>query len=175
MADCITSIPKVFRIPQCKQNPKLVALMMPFDAAFLPVSSTIKKVALSVELECKRVDDIWHDSEIIQDVFELIFQSAFVVCDFSGKNPNVFYEAGIAHTLGRDVIPIVQNEGDIPFDLRQHRYIKYMLNNEGLIALERKLAVRMKELMKQHVQMTSNTPISPVFVRRTNYEDRVLY
>jgi hypothetical protein len=54
-----------------------------------------------------------------------------VVCDLSGKNPNVFYEAGIAHTLGKEVILITQSMDDIPFDLKALRCITYHNNGEG--------------------------------------------
>jgi hypothetical protein len=72
-------------------------------------------------LNCDRADNIWKESAVIQDIFGLIYRSYIVVCDFTGKNPNVFYEAGIAHTLGKHVIPITQHADDIPFDLRQGR------------------------------------------------------
>ncbi|MBK9356824.1 MAG: hypothetical protein IPN08_05460 [Bacteroidales bacterium] len=77
-----------------------------------------------MELECRKANDIWENSTFIQDIFELIFTSKIVVGDFSGKNPNVFYEIGIAHTLGKTVIPITQSINDVPADLR-HRVLKY--------------------------------------------------
>jgi hypothetical protein len=55
----------------------------------------------------------------------------------------VFYEAGIAHTLGRDAILITQSEHDIPFDLRHLRYVKYLNNAEGRAALTQALQSRM--------------------------------
>jgi len=64
------------------------------------------------------------------------------VCDFSGKNPNVFYEAGIAHTLGKHVVPITQSKQDIPFDLQHHRHAKYLNNGEGLEKLKQELYSR---------------------------------
>ena len=82
-------------------------------------------------MKALRAKDIWLHSAVIQDVFSLIFRSAIVVCDFTGKNPNVFYEAGIAHTLGKHVVPITQADADIPFDLRHHRYLSYLNNGEG--------------------------------------------
>ncbi|MCT7486360.1 hypothetical protein N5T98_04880 [Aliarcobacter cryaerophilus] len=59
---------------------------------------------------CKRADDIWEDHTFIQDIFSLIYKSKIVIVDFTGKNPNVMYETGIAHTLGKIVI---QNLADI--------------------------------------------------------------
>lgn len=54
-----------------------------------------------------------------------------------------FYEAGIAHTLGKNVIPITQNIEDIPFDLRHHRVLKYLKNSEGLQELKQGIENRL--------------------------------
>ncbi len=81
-------------------------------------------------------------ASIIQDVVSLIDRSRIVVCDCTDRNPNVFYEAGIAHTLGRDVILTTQSEHDIPFDLRHLRYIRYMNNAEGRTAMTTELLER---------------------------------
>lgn len=136
--------PQVFNIPNNPINPNLVSVMMPFDASFDRVLETIRSTCLDLYLECKRADDIWNNSIIIQDIFELIYCSSVVIVDYSNKNSNVFYEAGIAHTLGKPVIPITQNDNDVPFDLRHHRYIKYLNNSEGLRELEAKLKDRIK-------------------------------
>ena len=76
----------------------------------------------------------------------MIFRSRVVVCDFSGSNPNVFYETGIAHTLGKHVIPITQSSDDVPFDLRHHRYILYLNNGEGRAKLQQHLQRRLARL-----------------------------
>jgi hypothetical protein len=75
------------------------------------------------------------DSAIIQDIFNLVFRAQIVVVDFTAKNPNVMYETGIAHTLGKTVIPISQSMDDVPFDLKHHRVLTYLRNGEGLAAL----------------------------------------
>lgn len=140
--------PTVFQLPEHEKiDAVLLSAMMPFDAGFDGVHTTITQAAEDVGLRCRRADDIWEAPSIIQDVVSLIDRSKIVVCDCSGKNPNVFYEAGIAHTLGRDVILITQNEYDIPFDLRHLRYIKYLNNGEGLVALRQKLANRIRTII----------------------------
>ncbi len=140
--------PSVFEIPEEPLNPKLVSVMMPFDASMGGVYTTIKSAADDNAFLCLRADDIWDASTVIQDVFSLIFRSFIVVCDFTGKNPNVFYEAGIAHTLGKHVIPITQSDGDIPFDLRHHRQLRYLNNGEGLAVLRTELGKRIATLDK---------------------------
>ncbi len=138
--------PNVFRVPDGEVDYSLVSAMMPFSGGFSPVFDSVKSASSSAGLTCKRADDIWDDSTVIQDIFSLIFRSYIVVCDFTGKNPNVFYEAGLAHALGKHVIPITQSADDIPFDLRHHRYISYLNNVEGRSDLQDKLTERLKTL-----------------------------
>ena len=140
--------PNIFEVPTESVDPKLISVMMPFGQTMSPVYEAIKAAAIQSGYYCVRADNIWNHSTVIQDVFSLIFRSSIVVCDFSGKNPNVFYEAGIAHTLGKHVVPITQSESDIPFDLQHHRYAKYLNNGEGLIDLARRLQERFETLSR---------------------------
>lgn len=139
--------PGIFNIPSESVQENLISVMMPFDSSLKGTYRAIQNVASESGLTCLRADDIWEHSTIIQDIFSLIFKSHVVICDFTGKNPNVFYEAGIAHTLGKHVIPITQSENDIPFDLKHHRYIKYLNNSEGLEDLEEDLVKRLRFLI----------------------------
>lgn len=85
----ITFSPRVFEIPETpKPNSKLVAIMMPFGG-FDGVHAAIKGACTSVGLESKRADDIWDNSTILQDIFDLIYAAEIVVSDFTDKNPNV--------------------------------------------------------------------------------------
>lgn len=136
--------PTVFPLAEHERvEPKLVSVMMPFAAEFGVVFEAIKAAATGADLQCRRADDIWENASIIQDVVSLIDRSRIVVCDCTGRNPNVFYEVGIAHTLGREVILLAQNEHDIPFDLRHLRHVRYLNNGEGLAALTAALQARM--------------------------------
>jgi AbiJ N-terminal domain 5 len=138
--------PTAFKIPLEKTDPALVSAMMPFSGAFAGTYDAIQKACGQCGLTCERADNIWKESAVIQDIFGLIYRSFIVICDFTDKNPNVFYEAGIAHTLGKHVIPITQHNEDIPFDLRHHRFLRYLNNREGLATLANSLAVRLKFL-----------------------------
>jgi hypothetical protein len=140
--------PTVFQIPEHENIERsLASAMMPFDAGFNPVYESIRQAADNAGLRCRRADDIWENAAIIQDVVALIDRSRVVVCDCSGRNPNVFYEAGIAHTLGREVILITQSEHDIPFDLRYLRHIRYLNNAEGRAALTEALQSRIQTIL----------------------------
>ncbi|MCY4108884.1 MAG: hypothetical protein OXG11_07645 [Chloroflexi bacterium] len=139
--------PNLFQIPNEPLEHDLVSVMMPFDMEFSATYEAIKGACSHAGLRCLRADDIWDHSTVMQDVFSLIFRSFVVVCDFSSKNANVLYEAGIAHTLGRHVVPMTQSEGDVPFDLRHHRFLTYLNNDEGRAKLTDELAKRLSTLV----------------------------
>lgn len=144
-AKTITFSPSVFNIPEGEIENDLIAVMMPFSG-FDSVYTSIKKASSNAGFRCLRADDIWNNSTIIQDIFDLIFNAKAVIVDFSGKNPNVMYETGIAHTLGKVVIPIAQNVSDIPSDMIHHRSLIYLKNGEGLIGLETELSKKLNQL-----------------------------
>ena len=58
-----------------------------------------------------------------------------IVVDLTGRNPNVFYETGMAHGLNKDVIPISQSLDDVPFDLGCRRILIYWNNSNGGVEL----------------------------------------
>ena len=120
--------------------------MMPFDAGFAGTHMAIAQACADAGMKCQRVDDLWEHATVIQDVFSLIWRASIVVCDFSERNANVFYEGGIAHTLGKPVVPITQHKSDVPFDLQHHRYLQYLNNVEGLARLQQELAKRLRTL-----------------------------
>jgi hypothetical protein len=142
----ITFKPSVFKVPKEPPSDKLISVMMPFNAAFKGTYDAVHRVADHMGLECLRADDIWEDSTFIQDIFSLIFRSHVVVVDFTGRNPNVMYETGIAHTLGKTVVPITQSLDDIPSDVGHHRALKYLPNEEGYRDLSNSLWKRFKPL-----------------------------
>lgn len=143
--------PSAFDVPETDTEKDLIAVMSPFAPQFEEVFQTISWAGNLEGYRALRAKDIWQSSTVIQDVFSLIFRAHIVVCDFTGKNPNVFYEAGIAHTLGKHVVPITQSAGDVPFDLQHHRYVLYLNNKEGRGDLSASLQSRFGALKNRDV------------------------
>jgi hypothetical protein len=140
-------VPKVFRLPvEIPAEQDLVAVMMPFEARFDSVYEALQLAVAESGMRCQRADDIWINNHIVDDIINLIWRARVVVADLSSKNPNVFYETGIAHTLGREVIQIAQSIDDIPFDLRAIRSLTYLNNREGLEHLKVQIVERLKYL-----------------------------
>lgn len=140
---------KLFNIDELYEpNSKLISAMMPFDGGFTKVYETFKECAKAVRMECLRADDIWDEAVVINDVVKLICNSRIVIADCTDRNPNVFYEIGIAHALGKEVILVTRSPSDIPFDLRHIRYIKYLNNEEGHGELAKALLARIEKIIE---------------------------
>ncbi len=140
----VTFSPQVFEIPNKAQNDKLVTVMFPFKQQ--KSFEAVKQACYNLHLDCAKADDIWENPTFIQDIFELIFTCRVIVADFTGKNPNVFYEVGIAHTLGKTVVPITQSMADVPSDLGHHRALLYYPNEQGYKDLTTDIEKRLKTL-----------------------------
>lgn len=139
--------PKVLQFPTSEPfDPDLVAVMMPFSPAFAAVYESLKAGIEAAGMRCLRADDIWERDHILDDVLSLIWRARVVIADLSEKNPNVFYETGIVHTLGRDTILVAQSMNDIPFDLQGIRALKYLNNGEGRAELSRGITNRLNTI-----------------------------
>ena len=63
--------------------------------------------------------------KIIDQIWDGIHAARVLVAELTGRNPNVFYELGLAHALQKPVVLVASNEGDIPFDVKHIRVIYY--------------------------------------------------
>jgi hypothetical protein len=63
----------------------------------------------------------------------LIAQARIVIANVSSRNPNVMYELGIAHGLGKTVVMVAKTLKDVPFDLTHQRILLYT-NRSDLIS-----------------------------------------
>ena len=111
------------------RDSSLVAVMMPFDTEYDAVYDAIKKAVSDAGLYCQRVDDIWDSDHIMADVASLLWRAEVIVADLTGRNPNVFYEVGLAHALPRKTVMLTQDSSDVPFDLRSIRYLRYDMDD----------------------------------------------
>jgi len=95
-----------------------------------------------------RADDLYgHD--VMEDIWSMILSAEVVVADITGRNANVFYELGIAHTLGKPVILITQTTEDIPFDLNRYRHVIYEDNADGYDKLQRGVAGALADVLRR--------------------------
>jgi len=118
-----------------------VFVIMPFLKDLKPVyEDHIRNTVQELHLSIARGDDFFTAKSVMSDIWDAINSCRIVIADCTGRNPNVFYEIGMAHTLGKPVILISQNKDDIPFDIQHIRYIIYEFTPRGMSEFEKKLA-----------------------------------
>jgi hypothetical protein len=133
--------PEIFPEPHQAHEYTDVFVAMPFDTKLQPVfNDHIKKVCQDLKLSVSRADHFYYTQEIMADVWGAIKNAKIVVADCTRRNANVFYEMGIAHTLGKKVILLSQKEKDFPFDVSHLRHIYYEFTPRGMERFEESLA-----------------------------------
>ncbi len=104
----------------------LCFVIMPFSPEYeIVYRQLIKPAGETSGLKVLRADDIYSPGVITEQIKAAIHQSIICIADVTGKNPNVLYEVGIAHTLGKPTILLSQSVEQIPFDLRALRVVIY--------------------------------------------------
>jgi len=111
----------------------LCSAILPFREPFTTVyNDCIRPPLQDVGFRVMKADEIFAPANYItENIWRLINRSALLIADVTTRNPNVFYELGIAHTIGRDVIIISQNKEDVPFDIQNLQYYLYNADNEN--------------------------------------------
>ncbi len=122
----------IFLPPAGPMELDYISVMMPFPRDFDRVFECIVGAGFNQGFFVERADQKWENQAIIESVYSMIFRSNVVVCDFTGRNPNVMYEAGLAHALGRKVVPITRDSDELPFDIRHHHAMVYENSDGGL-------------------------------------------
>jgi len=102
-------------------------VMMPFAE---PIGGYYKKIyEPAIEkagLKPVRADnEIFGTGKIMDQVWSGINSAKVLVAELTTRNPNVFYELGIAHALRKPVVLVSSNDKDVPFDLHHIRVIYY--------------------------------------------------
>jgi len=110
--------------------------VIPFGDEFNEVFSVIKSVLEErTRLPVRRIKDMLvetasHDRQIIDAILDAIGKAPVVVLELSQRNPNCFFEAGVAVARGVPTIRLIREEDDIPFDVRGWGFIKYRDHSE---------------------------------------------
>jgi hypothetical protein len=111
--------------------------------------------------ECKQAET--STGSLIVSIVESLLNSDIVLADVTDRNPNVFYELGVRHSLRRGTIIVSQGSSHVPSDLRGYWWLNY-----GLRPAE---VLRFKADIRKIIQSIEESPDrsdSPV----SDYQDR---
>src|SRR5262249_1705817 len=90
-----------------------------------------------------QVDEIEHSGPITSKILAEIESHRFLIGDLTHERPNVYYEIGYAHGLGKEVILVAQETTDIHFDVAHFHLVLY----KTLTELEHRLGKRLRAQM----------------------------
>jgi hypothetical protein len=130
-----------------ERRPAFVA--MPYGPAwFKSVRDSVEKAACEANFTAEVSKDLATPGFITDQIWHGIRRCDVVVADISEHNPNVFYELGLAHGLGKEVVLITQTGEKAPFDISTARRITY--NVSDLPALEASLVNAFKAVSARY-------------------------
>jgi len=137
----IVKINPIFKGRDFLRNDNLYFVLSPFKNPYNIIFSdhikpTIEQIPNAI---CLRADNIYGNKPIIEDIWKSINEASIIIAELTERNPNVFYEVGMAHTIGKPTILITQSMDDVPFDLKHLRCIVYEYTPRGCKLLEQNL------------------------------------
>jgi hypothetical protein len=139
---------------------------MPFAEQYREVYDEVyKPVCALAGIDCWRVDELARPGSITRDIVEGILDADVVIADLTSKNPNVFYELGIAHSVGNKTIMTSQSMSDVPFDIANYRVLIYEQSITGSKKLAGELERAIQELLAALDR--TNNPLQEVLAHRS--------
>lgn len=123
----IEMVSAAYRLMYKAAKKKRCFIIIPFKPEFDEVCQTIKFALSDIGWTIFRADEISFPRLITSKVILEIMNADLVIADITSNNPNVFYEIGVTHMVGNDLLMITQEE-TIPFDIKNEQVIFYKPN-----------------------------------------------
>jgi hypothetical protein len=106
--------------------PNSAFMLMPFNPDAVKVYDQCKKTVENIGMHLSKSDDVYIEGDLLKHIVSSIVKSELIIANLDGKNPNVFYELGIAHTIRKPTILITSYKPkDVPFNLQSRNIIFY--------------------------------------------------
>ena len=106
-------------------NEPKIFVAIPFAPEFEGVRSLINKAAGLTGTDAIAMDQVHAPGSIVSQIRQQINEADVIIADLSRENGNVYYEVGLAHSLGKPVIILTSDLAKLRFDLKDHRAILY--------------------------------------------------
>lgn len=103
----------------------LIFVLTPFNPTHNEQFEAIAEVCRSLGLRPIRGDEEFVSGDIFPHILRLIARARIVIANIDGRNPNVFYELGIAHAISKPTILVAPTPEDVPFDLKTKRLVLF--------------------------------------------------
>jgi len=134
---------------------KLAFVVMPISETHPELEDVlhgIKRICDKKSIQAVRADEVEHSGRITDVVLRLIQSASFLIADLSLERPNVYYELGFAHGLGKSVILVAKEGQELPFDVKDYNAIFY----RNITDLEMRLENRIELYARDHSLIPTN-------------------
>lgn len=133
--------------------------VLPFQDQTMNAYKAIKDAVDKENIDCMIIKsedrfDPNRGNNIVENIWQDICSSRFIIADLSQKNPNVYYELGICDAIGKTVIPICSKESlkndynnSLPFDISGGYTIFYDEDYTGMEKLKSDIVIRIKAIL----------------------------
>ncbi|WP_375179870.1 hypothetical protein [Enterococcus rotai] len=115
----------------------------------------IEPICRKNDMEVIRVDKVNDTDKIDVTIMNHLQTADLVIVDMTTHNPNVFYEFGYRHALGKPLIPIIKKGSEgIPFDVYNLRTIFYSTEVRPLETAKNQLEETIKNIDFEELEPT---------------------
>lgn len=108
------------------------------------IAETVKQAGMNPI----RADEIYGAGMLIERLWQGIQEAEVIIADLTGRSPNVLYEVGLAHVIGKRILILTMYPDDVPVDLGQFVQIQYK-EGRGLLQLTRDLQKNLEAARKE--------------------------
>lgn len=144
------------------KNEKLICgIVMPIssldgcpESHWAEVKSIIFEAIISAGFEPNLVSDSDESGVIQKRIIENLYNNHIVICDVSGKNPNVMFELGIRLTFDKPTIVIKDDKTSYSFDTSPIEHLGYQrdLRYQNIVDFKDKLANKILTTYKKSTE-----------------------
>lgn len=117
-------------VDQIKVQKDLAFVLTPFHMDYIQTYEIIRSTCIKAKMVSMKGDEEFVPKDVLQHIVKCIVKSRIVIANLNGRNPNVFYELGIAHALNKPTILIAHINTEVPFDLKNQYLVLYKNENE---------------------------------------------
>jgi len=142
-----------------------VFVIMQFSGPFNEVYEHVIKEVCGARfgLDARRADDATGPGVIMADVINDMIEAEFVIAEITPTNPNVYYELGFAHAIGKPVIMLANKKGlpQLPFDVAGARVLFYEDSIAGRSKFEEQLTKHIESILEKRTLPAGRSGLTP--------------
>jgi hypothetical protein len=124
--DYVFSFP-LKNLPRAQGDRRPCFVAMPYRVPwFRTVADAVRDAATASGFDAEISGDLATPGPIPDQIWQGIRRAEVVIADVAGANPNVYYEVGMAHALGKELVVLTQDDPKtLPFDIQSSRSLRY--------------------------------------------------